>query len=355
MSKYREVKVGNVIIGGNAPVSIQSMTNIPFSRYDELEAQALFLQESGCEILRASVPDDLSVEGFKRLKNKLNIPLVADIHFNYKLAIASIDAGADKIRINPGNIGSENIRKVVKKAVENHVPIRVGINSGSLEKELLDKYGSPTAEALAESAMKNVRIVEECGCEDIVVSIKSSNVNLMVETYRLFDEMNVNRYPLHLGVTEAGTLTSGLIKNSVGIGSLLMDGIGSTIRYSLSADPVEEIYAANKLLRFLGLRNSGIEIVSCPTCGRTTVNTIALADKLETTLRYITKPIKIAVMGCVVNGIGEAAEADVGVTGADGKYVIFKKINGEVKIIDRDIQESDIYERITKYINDNLL
>lgn len=355
MSKYREVKVGNVIIGGNAPVSIQSMTNIPFSRYDELEAQALFLQESGCEILRASVPDDLSVEGFKRLKNKLNIPLVADIHFNYNLAIASIDAGADKIRINPGNIGSENIRKVVKKAVENHVPIRVGINSGSLERELLDKYGSPTAEALAESAMKNVRIVEECGCEDIVVSIKSSNVNLMVETYRIFDEMNVNCYPLHLGVTEAGTLTSGLIKNSVGIGSLLMDGIGSTIRYSLSADPVEEIYAANKLLRFLGLRNSGIEIVSCPTCGRTTVNTIALADKLETTLRYITKPIKIAVMGCVVNGIGEAAEADVGVTGADGKYVIFKKINGEVKIIDRDIQEADIYERITRYINENLL
>ena len=224
-----------------------------------------------------------------------------------------------------------------------------------MENELLDKYGSPTAEALAESAMKNVRIVEECGCEDIVVSIKSSNVNLMVETYRIFDEMNVNRYPLHLGVTEAGTLTSGLIKNSVGIGSLLMDGIGSTIRYSLSADPVEEIYAANKLLRFLGLRNSGIEIVSCPTCGRTTVNTIALADKLETTLRYITKPIKIAVMGCVVNGIGEAAEADVGVTGADGKYVIFKKINGEVKIIDRDIREEYIYDRITRYINENLL
>ncbi len=354
-NQYKEVRVGNVVIGGNSPITIQSMTNIPFDRYDELEAQSIELQKAGCEILRASVPDERSVEGFKKLKNKLDIPLVADIHFNYKLAIASIDAGADKIRINPGNIGSDNIRAVVRKAVENHVPIRVGINSGSLEKEILNKYGSPTAEALAESAMKNVKIVEECGCEDIIVSIKSSNVNLMVDTYRIFDQMNENRYPLHLGVTEAGTLTSGLIKNSVGIGTLLLDGIGSTIRYSLSADPVEEIYAANKLLRFLGIRNSGIEIVSCPTCGRTTVNTIELANKLESSLRHITKPIKIAVMGCVVNGIGEAAEADFGVTGANGKYLLFKKIDNEVKIIDRDIPENVIYEKVTNYIENNLL
>ncbi len=355
MKNYKAVKVGNVVIGGEAPIAVQSMTNIPFSKYEELEAQALTLQNAGCEILRASVPDEESVAGFKKLKNKLDIPLVADIHFNHKLALAAMDAGADKIRINPGNIGAEHIRTVVHKAVENKIPIRVGINSGSLEKEILAKYGSPTAEALAESAMKNVQIVEACGCEDIVVSIKSSNVNLMVETYKIFDQMNEKRYPLHLGVTEAGTLTSGLIKNSVGIGSLLLDGIGSTIRYSLSADPIEEIYAAHKLLRFLGLRNSGIEIVSCPTCGRTTVNTIELANKLETTLRHIEKPIKIAVMGCVVNGIGEAAEADVGVTGANGKYIIFKKINGEVKIIDRDISESDIFSRITNYINANLI
>lgn len=353
--QYREVRVDNVIIGGNSPVTIQSMTNIPFDRYEALENQAFALQKAGCEILRVSVPDEMSAEGFKKLKNKLDIPLVADIHFNYKLALASIDAGADKIRINPGNIGTDNIKSVVRKAVENHVPIRVGINSGSLEKEILSKYGSPTAEALAESAMKNVKIVEECGCEDIVVSIKSSNVNLMVDTYRIFDQMNENRYPLHLGVTEAGTLTSGLIKNSVGIGSLLLDGIGSTIRYSLSADPIEEIYAANKLLRFLGLRNSGVEIVSCPTCGRTTVNTIELANKLESSLRYIKKPIKIAVMGCVVNGIGEAAESDFGVTGANGKYLLFKKVDGEVKIIDRDISEADIFERINNYIKEVLL
>lgn len=355
MNRYKSVKVGNKIIGGDSPVSVQSMTNISFTRYDELEKQALDLQNAGCEILRASVPDELSAEGFKKLRQKLDIPLVADIHFNYKLALAAMDSGADKIRINPGNIGSENIKTVVRKAVENHIPIRVGINSGSLEKEILAKYGSPTAEALAESALKNVKIVEECGCEDIVVSIKSSNVKLMVETYRLFDQMNENRHPLHLGVTEAGTLKSGLIKNSVGIGSLLLDGIGSTIRYSLSADPVEEIYAANKLLRFLGLRNNGVEIVSCPTCGRTTVNTMELADKLETALRDIEKPLKIAVMGCVVNGIGEAAEADVGVTGADGKYIIFKKINGEVKIIDRDIAENDIFDKIINYIRCNLL
>ena len=353
--QYKAVKVGNVVIGGEAPVSVQSMTNISFDRYEALEAQALALQNAGCEILRASVPDETSVEGFKKLKNKLDIPLVADIHFNHKLALGAIDAGADKIRINPGNIGADNIGEVVAKAVKNHVPIRVGINSGSLEKEILAKYGAPTAEALAESAMKNVKIVEDCGCEDIVVSIKSSNVKLMVDTYRIFDEMNTNRYPLHLGVTEAGILTSGLIKNSVGIGALLLDGIGSTVRYSLSADPIEEIYAANKLLRFLGLKHSGVEIVSCPTCGRTTVNTIELANKLENALRHIEKPIKIAVMGCVVNGIGEAAEADFGVTGANGKYIIFKKIDGDVKIIDRDISESDIFNKITAYVENNLL
>lgn len=352
---YKTVTVGGVKIGGDAPVSIQSMLNIPFSRYEELKTQAVTLEKAGCDILRASVPDDMSVEGLKRLKKDIHIPLVADIHFNYSLAMKAIDAGADKIRINPGNIGKENIKKVVLKAKKNNIPIRVGINSGSLEKELLTKYGSPSAEALAESAFGNVQLIEQCDYDNIVVSIKSSDVRLMVKSYRLFDSMNSARYPLHLGVTEAGTLSNGIIKGSVGIGALLLDGIGSTIRYSLTADPVEEIYAAKKLLRFLGLRKSGVEIVSCPTCGRTTVNTILLSECLEKELSFVEKPLKIAVMGCVVNGIGETGEADLGVTGADGKYIVFKKINGEVRIIAKDIPEDKILGYVLEFIRINLL
>jgi (E)-4-hydroxy-3-methylbut-2-enyl-diphosphate synthase len=265
-----------------------------------------------------------SVPGFAKLKEALDIPLVADIHFDYRLALESIAAGADKIRINPGNIGQEHIKKVAQAAKNKNIPIRVGINSGSLEKEILAKYNAPTARALAESAFKNVDLLKSCDFDDIVVSIKASDVRTMVESYRIFDADESYPYPLHLGVTEAGTLFTGLIKSSVGIGSLLLDGIGDTIRISLTANPIEEIKAAKILLRSLGLRNNGLEVVSCPTCGRTTINSIKLAEYIEKEFSYIKKPIKIAVMGCVVNGPGEAREADLGVTGANGEYVVFK-------------------------------
>ena len=333
---YKTVNVGAVTVGGAFPISIQSMCSVPFSRYGELVLQAKELEEAGCEILRVSVPDSESAELFAKLKKELKIPLVADIHFDYRLAIKAIEYGADKIRINPGNIGKDNIKTVVKKAKERHIPIRVGINSGSLEKTVLEKYGSPLPEALAESAMNNVELLENLDFGDIIVSIKSSDVKKTVQSYRIFDSMNKERYPLHIGVTEAGTLTSGLIKNSAGIGALLLDGIGSTIRYSLSAPPVEEVIAAKTLLRSLGLRNEGAEIIACPTCGRTTIDVSGLAGELEKRLSGIKKHMKVAVMGCVVNGPGEAAEADIGVTGANGKYVVFAKENGKVSVVLKD-------------------
>ena len=354
MRQYKEIKIGGtndghgngVIIGGTHPISVQSMCNIPFSRLEELKTQALALQKAGCDILRVSVPDKESAEKFSELKKVLDIPLVADIHFDYTLALASINAGADKIRINPGNIGKNRIAEVAAAAKAKKIPIRVGVNGGSLEKELLKKYGAPTPEALAESALQNVKMLEECGFFDIVVSIKSSDVRTMVETYRIFDEQNTERYPLHLGVTEAGTMLSGTVKGSVGIGTLLLDGIGSTIRYSLTDDPINEIYAAKTLLKSLGLAG-GAEIISCPTCGRTTVNSIELASKLEKALSNVEKNIKIAVMGCVVNGIGESREADFGVTGANGKYIIFKKgAENKVEIIKRDISEDEIFGEV---------
>lgn len=322
---YKTVKVGTVKVGGAAPISIQSMCSVPFSRFTELVKQAKELEDVGCDILRVSVPDKESAEKFSELKKELNIPLVADIHFDHRMALAAIDAGADKIRINPGNIGCEHIRKVVESAKEHHIPIRIGVNSGSLEKDILTKYGAPTAEALAESAAKNVKILEDLDFDDMIVSIKCSDVKKTVEAYRLFNKTNVGRYPLHIGVTEAGTLSSGIIKNSVGIGTLLLDGIGSTIRYSLSADPTQEVIAAKTLLRSLGLRHDGVEIVACPTCGRTTTDVIGLASELEKKLSGVKKHMKVAVMGCVVNGPGEAREADIGLTGANGKYVVFAK------------------------------
>jgi len=331
---YKSVRVGDVTVGGTAPISIQSMCSVPFSKFDELVCQAKELEEAGCEILRVSVPDKESAEKFAELKKELKIPLVADIHFDYRMALAAINAGADKIRINPGNIGEEHIKKVVECAKERNIPIRVGINSGSLEKDILKKYGSPTAEALAESAKKNVELLEDLNFSDMIVSIKCSDVRKTVEAYRIFDRINDGRYPLHIGVTEAGTLSSGLIKNSVGIGSLLLDGIGSTIRYSISAPPVEEIIAAKTLLRSLGLRKEGVEIVACPTCGRTTTDVMGLAAELEKKLSNVKKHMKVAVMGCIVNGPGEAAEADIGVTGADGKYVIFaKNADGKTEVV----------------------
>ena len=342
----KQFYIGNVPIGDGS-VSIQSMTNVPFTRFDELKTQALALEKEGCQIIRASVPDRLSAERFADLKKAISVPLVADIHFDYRLALASIEAGADKIRINPGNIGAEHIKEVAHAAYKENIPIRVGVNAGSLEKDLLAKFGHPCAEALALSAYNNVRLLENCGFEDIVVSMKASDVRVMVSAYRLFAEKYNDRgYPLHVGVTEAGTLRTGTVKSAVGIGALLLDGIGDTIRVSLTADPVEEVRTAKTLLRSLGIRKSGIEVISCPTCGRTTVDSVALATRIEDEFSDIETPIKIAVMGCVVNGIGEAGEADFGVTGANGKYVLFK----DGKTVKKDISENEVFGVIKEQI-----
>ena len=345
--KYKTVNIGAVTVGGAFPISIQSMCSVPFSSFNDLVKQARELEDAGCDILRVSVPDEESAEKFSKLKKELRIPLVADIHFNFRMAVAAIKSGADKIRINPGNIGRDHIKTIVDLAKERDISIRIGINSGSLEKEILYKYGSPTAEALAESALNNVKLMEDLDFNNIIVSIKSSDVRKTVEAYRIFDRSDKEHYPLHIGVTEAGTLSTGLIKNSAGIGSLLLDGIGSTIRYSLSAPPVEEVIAAKTLLRALGLRDEGVELIACPTCGRTTIDVSGLASDLEKKLSGIKKHMKIAVMGCVVNGPGEAAEADIGITGANGKYIIFAKDEtGKSKIVIKDADR----ESATNYI-----
>jgi len=334
------VKIKDIYIGGEHPIAIQSMTNIPFNKFDELLEQSLKLQQAGCEILRCAVPDMDSVRKFSRLHEKLDIPIVADIHFDYKMAIESIYAGADKIRINPGNIGKEHIKTVANEANSKKIPIRVGINGGSLEKEILQKYGHVTAEGLCESAENNVKLLENNDFDNIVVSIKSSDVPMMIKAYKLYAEKS--DYPLHLGVTEAGTLKSGLIKSSIGIGALLLDGIGETIRVSLADDVTEEISAAKTLLSALNLRKFGLQVISCPTCGRTSINSIELAKKAEEKFTYIKKPIKLAIMGCVVNGIGEAGEAHLGVTGVNGEYIVFKY----GKIIKKNISENDIFNVI---------
>ncbi|MBQ5820779.1 MAG: flavodoxin-dependent (E)-4-hydroxy-3-methylbut-2-enyl-diphosphate synthase [Clostridia bacterium] len=320
-SKHQIVTRG-VAVGGGAQISIQSMCSIPFTRYGELEAQALALQEAGCDILRVALPDHESAEPFKKLRNTLSIPLVADIHYDYRLALAALEAGADKIRINPGNTEKTHLKLVTDEAKARNVPIRVGVNAGSLEKDLLAKYGAPTAQALAESAQRNVELLEQLDFHDIAVSMKASDVRMMVDAYRIFAKNSP--YPLHLGVTEAGTLRSGTVKSAVGIGALLLDGIGDTIRVSLTADPVEEVETAKILLRSLGLYDRGVEVISCPTCGRTTVNSIELANTVEREFRDIRAHVRVAVMGCVVNGPGEARQADVGVTGANGEYVLFR-------------------------------
>ncbi len=322
MASKKQIVSRGLKIGGGADISIQSMCSIPFTRYDELEKQALELQEAGCDILRVALPDAESAEPFQKLRNALRIPLVADIHYDYRLALKAMEAGADKIRINPGNTEKTHLKLVTDMAKAREIPIRVGVNAGSLEKDLLLKYGKPTAEALAESARRNVELLEQLGFEDMAVSMKASDVRMMVEAYRIFAE--TSPYPLHLGVTEAGTLRSGTVKSSVGIGALLLDGIGDTIRVSLTAAPIEEVETAKILLRSLELYHKGIEVISCPTCGRTTVNSIELANTVEKEFRDIRAHVKIAVMGCVVNGPGEARQADVGVTGANGEYVLFR-------------------------------
>lgn len=324
----RVVEIGNVKIGGGNPVAIQSMTNTKTEDVEATVKQILALEKAGCDIVRCTVPTQEAAKALGEIKKRIHIPLVADIHFSYKLAIAAMENGADKIRINPGNIGGEeNIRKVVETAKKYHVPIRVGVNSGSLEKPLVEKYHGVTAQGLVESALDKVRLLEAFDFHDIVVSIKSSNVLMCADAYRLVAEQI--DYPLHVGITEAGTVYSGNIKSAAGLGIILYQGIGDTIRVSLTGDPVNEITSAKLILKTLGLRQGGIEVVSCPTCGRTNIDLIPLANQVETMASdFEHLNIKVAVMGCVVNGPGEAKEADVGIAGGIGEGLLIKK--GEV-------------------------
>lgn len=344
MSKI-QVKAGNVLIGNGAPVTIQSMLN---TRADDIEGsvlQAKRLEEAGCQIIRAAIPDMDAVRLIPAIKEAVSIPLVADIHFDYKLALEAVSAGIDKIRINPGNIGDEDrVRQVAVACKNKNIPIRIGVNSGSLEKEILKKYGHPTAQALCDSALYHASLLEKFDFNDIVLSMKSSDVATMVKAYEIADASC--DYPLHLGVTEAGTTRMGIIKSSAGIGSLLLHGIGDTIRISLTADPVEEIYAAKDLLKAIGLKKDGITFVSCPTCGRTKIDLIGLAEQAQERLKNCDKNIKVAIMGCVVNGPGEAKEADIGIAGGDKEGLVFKK--GQIlykvpedKLIDALIEEID--------------
>ncbi len=336
----KKIKIGDRFIGGGEPILVQSMTCTPTSDFEATLEQIRSLEKVGCDIVRFTVPDYDAVRNIARLKENTKIPLVADIHFDYRLAIESAFAGVDKIRINPGNIGGkENVLAVAKVLREKNIPVRVGVNSGSLEKELYIKYGGPTPEALCESALDKVRLLEECGLDQIVVSVKSSNVSNMIETNRLLSK-NTD-YPLHLGVTEAGTLMSGLVKSSIGIGSLLADGIGDTIRVSLTTkDLSQEVFAARRILSSLSLSQNTIDIVSCPTCGRTKIDLVGIATELEDRLAALNiKPkrnLKVAVMGCVVNGPGEAKDADVGIAGGRSEALLFRK--GEIvgKIPEKD-------------------
>ena len=321
------VQIGNCKIGGGNPVAIQSMTNTKTEDVEATVAQILALEAAGCDIIRCAVPTMEAAEALTEIKKRIHIPLVADIHFDYRLAIAAIEHGADKIRINPGNIGDvSRVREVVEKAKEYNVPIRVGVNSGSLEKHLVEKYGGVTAEGIVESALDKVHMIEEMGYDNLVVSIKSSDVMMCVKAHELIAEQCP--YPLHVGITESGTILSGNIKSSVGLGIILYEGIGDTIRVSLTGDPLEEIKSAKLILKTLGLRKGGIEVVSCPTCGRTKIDLIGLANQVENMVADIPLDIKVAVMGCVVNGPGEAKEADIGIAGGVGVGLLIK--HGEI-------------------------
>lgn len=344
--KCRVVRVGGLEIGGSAPVSIQSMLNVPSTDIRRSVEQALALEKAGCELIRAAVPDLGAVALISALKENIRVPIVADIHFDYRIALECVEAGVDKIRINPGNIGDESKVKLVADACARAgIPIRIGVNSGSVEKSALEKYGSPCAQALVDSALYHARLLERFDFYDTVLSLKSSTVMTTVEAYRLAAEQC--DYPLHLGVTEAGTERMGIIKSSCGIGTLLAEGIGDTIRVSLTADPVREVYAARDILKSLGMRRSGVEFVSCPTCGRTRVNLIELAAEVERALENVEKDIKVAVMGCAVNGPGEAREADIGVAGGDGCFLIFKK--GEIL---RKVPQERLLEELMKEIEE---
>ena len=320
----RQILVGNVPIGGGAPVSIQSMLNTPTTDVEGSLRQLRELAAAGCQIARLAVPDREAAAGFREIVKESPLPLVADIHFDYRLAIAAAEAGAAKIRINPGNIGGEDrVKAVVEVCKDRHIPIRIGVNGGSLDKKLLEKYGHPTAEALVESAFGHLELLEKQGFYDTCVSMKSSTVPTMVAAARLFRSRC--DYPLHIGVTETGPVRQGLIKSAMGIGALLLDGIGDTLRVSLTDDPVQEVYAARDILKAAGLRKDGVNIVACPTCGRTRIDLIGLVNRVDAALKDCKKPITVAVMGCVVNGPGEAREADIGIAGGDGCGLIFEK------------------------------
>ena len=335
--KTKEVRIGNVVIGGNNPIAIQSMTNTKTEDTEGTIAQILRLEEAGCEIIRCTVPTEEAAISLGKIKQAVHIPVVADIHFNYKMAIAAMENGADKIRINPGNIGSiDRVKAVVDVAKERNIPIRVGVNSGSLEKEIVARDGGVTAAGLVESALHQVKIIEDLGYDNLVISIKSSDVMMCAKAHELISTQT--EYPLHVGITEAGTLWSGNIKSAVGLGIILSQGIGDTIRVSLTGDPVEEVKSAKRILKTLGLRKGGIEVVSCPTCGRTQIDLIGLANQVETMAAGFPElDIKLAVMGCVVNGPGEAKEADLGIAGGIGEGLLIK--HGEIV---RKMPESEL-------------
>ncbi len=346
----KKIKIGNVEIGGGNRIAIQSMTNTETSDIDATVEQILQLEEAGCDIVRCTANTEAAARAFEKLKERTHVPLVADIHFQYKLAIMAMEAGADKIRINPGNIGSEeNLRAVVDVAKKRNVPIRVGVNSGSLEQQFIEKYNGVTAEGIVESALDKVRMIEEQDYDNIVISIKSSDVLMSVKTHELISQRTT--YPLHVGITESGTLWSGNIKSSVGLGIILNEGIGDTIRVSLTGNPVEEVKTAKLILKTLGLRNEGITLVSCPTCGRTHIDLIGLANQTEELIKnYDHLNIKVAVMGCAVNGPGEAREADLGIAGGDGEGLVFK--HGEIlRKVPQDQLLAELKKELDSYEN----
>lgn len=340
----RKIKLGNTYIGGDSDILVQSMLNIPSTDIEGSVNQAKELAAAGCQVIRFAIPNEDALNLVEPIKEAVDVPLVADIHFDYRLALGAVERGIDKIRINPGNIGDESRVKAVADACKaRNIPIRIGVNSGSLEKNILAKYGSPTPEAMVESAMYHASLLEKFDFNDIVISIKSSNVEIMIKAYELAAEKC--DYPLHLGVTEAGTERMGIIKSSIGIGSLLTRGIGDTIRVSLTDEPVKEVFAAFDILKAIGLKKDCPYLISCPTCGRTRIDLVGLAKQVEERLRDCKKPIKVAVMGCVVNGPGEAKEADIGIAGGDGNGLIFKK--GEIL---RKVDEKDLLDELMKEI-----
>jgi (E)-4-hydroxy-3-methylbut-2-enyl-diphosphate synthase len=351
--KTKQISIGAVMIGGGAPVAVQSMCNTDTRDHKATLAQIEKLEQAGCEIVRLAVPDEVAAKAIGKIKKGTNIPLIADIHFDYRLAIEAVKQGIDGLRINPGNIGGKDkVSQVVRACKDRNIPIRIGVNAGSLEKHLLEKYGHPTPEAIVESAFGHIRILEELNFRDIKVSLKASDVMITVAAYRLFSQKS--DYPLHIGISEAGTLFSGTIKSSVGLGILLAEGIGDTMRVSLTADPVEEVRVSYEILKALKIRQRGVNLISCPTCGRTEINIIGLAQEVEKRLAHIREPITVAVMGCIVNGPGEAREADVGIAGGKGVGLLFK--HGEIlKKFDEielaDVLVKEVEELAKKAIN----